>query len=144
MRARKTPAWYWAVAGLALVWNAYGCLDFALTAARSSAYLAAFPPDYVAYLDTLPLWLFGYWAAGVGGALLGSVLLLVRSRWAPATFALSLVGLLVTTLYQRSDETLPASVSGGLAGLMLSLVIWTVALALLVFALRMRRAGILR
>lgn len=137
----KLPVWYWVVAILAILWNAFGCFDFTMTMIRDPGYLAAFPAQYVAYLDTLPLWLAGFWALGVGGGLAASLLLLRRSRVAPTVFAFSLLGLAVTSFYQWTDATAPAT---GLVDKAISAVIWLVALALLSLSLRMLRRGWLR
>jgi hypothetical protein len=40
----------------------------------------------------MPAWMTGVWAIGVWGALAGSVLLLLRSKWAVHVFAASLAG----------------------------------------------------
>ncbi len=122
---------YWLIVALALVWNGLGCLDFGLTLVRDPGYLAYFPPDYVAYLDTLPMWLTPVWALGVGAGLLGSLLLALRSRWAVLAFALSLAGLGGTSLYHLRDPLAPPM---GAGEWLVALAVWSGALALLVFA----------
>lgn len=137
----RAPAWYWIVAVLAVIWNGFGCFDYVMTVTRNAGYLSAFPREYVAYLDTLPLWLVGFWALGVGGGLAGALLLLRRARLAAAAFGVSLLGLAVASVYQWSDTEAPAL---GSADVAISVAIWLIALALLLFALRMLRAGVLR
>ncbi|MCJ1962702.1 hypothetical protein MTR65_18600 [Novosphingobium sp. 2637] len=137
----RAPAWYWIVAVLAVIWNGFGCFDYVMTVTRNVAYLSAFPREYVAYLDTLPLWLVGFWALGVGGGLAGALLLLRRARLAAAAFGVSLLGLVVTSVYQWRDTEAPAISSADVA---ISVAIWLIALALLLFSLRMLRAGVLR
>lgn len=141
MNKARVPAWYWTVAVLAVIWNGFGCLDYLMTVTRNAGYLSAFPREYVAYLDTLPLWLVGFWALGVGGGLAGALLLLRRARLAASAFGISLLGLAVTSVYQWSDAEAPAS---SIADVAISGAIWLIALALLVFSLRMLRAGVLR
>lgn len=139
----RIPVWFWIVAVLAVVWNGFGCIDFTMTLARNADYLAGVPEAYVAYLDTLPMWLMAMWALGVFGALAGSLLLLVRSGWAILPFSASLLGLAVTTFFQLFDEK-PAGLEVQATDMVASLVIWTMAIALLVFAIVMLRKGILR
>ncbi len=83
---RKIPAHYWVVAGLSLLWNAFGAVDYTLTKMRNPAYLANFPPEMMAAIDKFPAWMTIFWALGVWGSLLGSVLLLIRSRLAVTAF----------------------------------------------------------
>ncbi|WP_240339143.1 hypothetical protein [Novosphingobium sp. BW1] len=111
-----------------------------MTVTRNAGYLSAFPRGYVAYLDTLPLWLVGFWALGVGGGLAGALLLLRRARLAAAAFGVSLLGLAVTSVYHWSVTEAPAFRSADVA---VSGAIWLIALALLLFSLRMLRASIL-
>ena len=83
------------------------------------------------------------WACGVGGALLGSILLLARSRYAVAAFIVSLLGLAVSSLNSYILNPLPESMMTGAMTIM-NLLIWAVAIALLLYALRIRRGGVLR
>lgn len=142
--APRTPApWtFWAVAVLSLLWNAFGAFDYTMTNLRDLAYLAQFPPEMMPILDAFPLWAMVAWALGVWGALLGSVLLLVRSRLAVAAFGVSLAGLAVSTAYQVSIDMPPALKTTGM--LMVNLVIWAAAIFLVWFAVRQSRAGRLR
>lgn len=136
------PGWsFWAVAVLAVLWNAFGCLDFTMTASRNPDYLAQVPPEIVDWLDSAPTWTLLPWALGVWGGLAGSLLLLARSGWAVGAFAASLLGLAVSQAWQFSAG-MPASMTtpGMLA---MTAGIWVIALALLWFAWDKRRAGVL-
>ncbi|CDO36330.1 hypothetical protein [Novosphingobium sp. KN65.2] len=141
-RTNVRPPWhFWAAALLSIPWNAFGCLDFTLTVTRSPTYLAQFPPEMIDYVDSFPGWAIVAWALGAWAALLGSVLLVMRSRWTIAAFAASLLGLALTTVYQWTGEA-PATVTGA-GGLAMTALIWIVAIALLWFAVRMRVRGVL-
>lgn len=139
--APKTSApWtFWAVAVLSLLWNAFGAFDYTMTNLRDPAYLAQFPPEMMPILDAFPLWAMAAWALGVWGALLGSVLLLIRSRLAAMAFAVSLAGLAVSMAYQASIDMPPALQTTGM--LVVNLVIWAAAIFLVWFAIREARAG---
>jgi protein-S-isoprenylcysteine O-methyltransferase Ste14 len=69
-------------------------------------------------------------------------LLLVRSRWAVAAFVLSLLGLIGSHIYQYSSNA-PASMNTS-SGTIFAGVLAIVALALLWYAMRLRKQGILR
>lgn len=138
----KAPAWFWVVAVLSLLWNAFGCLDYTMTVTRNPAYIAQFPPETIDYLDAMPVWAIAVWALGVWSALLGSVLLLVRSGWAVTAFAASLLGLGLSTVYQTVSNAPPAMETG--VNLAVMVIVWIVAVALLWFSIGMRARGVLR
>lgn len=141
--AMRTPWWFWAVAIAGLVWNCGGPFDWVMTKTHNASYLAAMTPAQRTWMAGYPVWMEAAWAVGVWGALLGSILLLARSRLAVAVFAASLGGLAVSTLYQYGSGTMPTDMKtpGGLAFLA---AIWVIAVALLWFAARMRARAILR
>ena len=82
----KTPWHLWAVGAVALLWNGYGGYDYVMTQTNNAAYLAQFTAEQRAYFDNFPMWMEAVWAIGVWGAVLGSVLLLLRSNWALQAF----------------------------------------------------------
>jgi hypothetical protein len=137
------PRWhFWVFALLGLLWNAFGAYDFLMTNMRDAAYLAQFPAEMMQWVDAVPYWALGAWALGVWGAVLGSVLLLLRSRFAVHAFAASLAGLAASTFYQATSD-MPASMRTTEATGM-TVVIWIGAIVLLWYALRMRGKGVLR
>lgn len=137
------PWHLWAVGLLSLLWNSAGATDYTMTNTRNAAWLAAMTPEQMAWVDGFPLWATTAWALGVWGAVAGSILLLARSRWAVPAFAVSLAGLVGTTIYQYGVGGMPASMktSGGMA---FSAALWAVAGLLLWYAMRMRARGVLR
>ena len=139
----RTPVHLWIVAALATIWNAFGCFDYLMTQTRNEQYLAHFTDPQRAYFDSFPIWMEAVWALGVWGGLAGALLLLARSRFAVLAFAVSLAGLAVSTLYQYVLSTPPPDMmTGGMIAM--NLAIWAVAIGLLVYAMRMRKAGVLR
>ncbi|HYF23787.1 MAG TPA: hypothetical protein VD929_10360 [Caulobacteraceae bacterium] len=97
----KAPWHLWAVGGLSLLWNAYGAYDYLMTQTRGEAYLREMKMTdaMIAYMDAMPAWTSVFWALGVWGSVAGSVLLLMRRRWAFHAFAVSLLGLVVSMIY---------------------------------------------
>jgi len=97
-------------------------------------------PDQIAYFDSFPAWAVAVWAIGVWGAFFGSVLLLLRSRFAVHSFAIAILGLLGTTYFQHFTTSVPADLQN--AGL--DTAIWVITLFTLWYAMKMRREGVLR
>jgi hypothetical protein len=139
----RAPLHLWIVGGLSALWNAFGCFDYLMTQTRNAAYLAQLTAEQRAYYDAMPAWVDGAWAFGVWGALAGSLLLVLRSRWAVTAFALSLAGLAAATLYSRLLSTAPPGMDAA-AMLIMNLVIWAAAIGFLLYAMAMRRRGVLR
>ena len=139
----KAPVHLWIVAVLATVWNAFGAFDYIMTQTRNEAYLAHFTDPQRAYFDSFPMWMEATWAFGVWGGMAGALLLLLRSRYAVAAFAISLAGLAISTVYQYVLTDPPADMmTGTMIGM--NVAIWAIAIGLLLYAMRMRRNGVLR
>jgi hypothetical protein len=141
--ANRTPLHLWIVGALATLWNGFGCFDYLMTQTRNAEYLANFTDPQRVYFESFPLWMEAMWAFGVWGGLAGSLLLLARSRHAVAAFAVSLAGLAASTVYQYVLSSPPADMTTG-GMIAMNLAIWAVAIALLVYAIRVRRRGLLR
>ncbi|MBB5687508.1 hypothetical protein [Sphingobium boeckii] len=141
--AAKTPWHLWAVSLISALWNCGGVFDFTMTNSRNADYLAGFSPEMMTWVDAFPLWSILAWGAGVFGALAGSLLLLARSRWAVLSFAVSLAGLMLVTIYQFALSDRPASLTSG-GEWLFSAALHIVAILLLYYALRMRTKGVLR
>jgi len=139
----RTPWHLWVVGGLSLLWNAGGAFDYVMTQTHNAGYLAAFTPEQKAWFVSFPLWMTAAWALGVWGAILGSLLLLLRSRWAVHAFAVSLAGLVVATVYQYFIGAMPESLRTN-GGMGFTFVLWIVAALLLWYGARQRAAGVLR
>lgn len=136
-----TPAHLWVVGLASLLWNAFGAFDFIMTNVRDPGYLQQFPVAMMDYIDAMPVWVIASWALGVWGAVLGSILLLARSRFAVTAFAASLLGLAASTVYQQIHGMPEAARTQGMAAM--NLMIWAGAILFFAYALRMRRRGVL-
>lgn len=132
----KAPWHLWTVGVLSLLWNAIGCYIYTMTMLRDPTLMASAPPEMRRALDAAPVWADAAWALGVWGALLGSILLLLRRRLAVPAFAVSLAGLLLTTIWQ-ANAGVPMNVPQ-------AAMIWAIALFLLWYAWAMRRRSVLR
>ncbi|MCY1672214.1 hypothetical protein OVA07_14500 [Novosphingobium sp. SL115] len=142
---KPAPAHLWAVGVISLLWNSFGCVDYTMTKLDPVGYLASMNmgPTEVAYMQAMPVWFNAFWALGVWGSLAGSVLLLLRSRHAVTVFALALLGLLVTQLYQFFGPPMPpAMATPAMYGM--TAVIWASMAFFLWYARKMAVQGVLR
>lgn len=143
----QSPWHLWVVGGVSLLWNCFGAMDYTMSQLRNEAYLGTAAEsmgvtaaEMIAFIDSFPVWMHAFWALGVWGALAGSVLLLMRSRYAVWAFAVSLIGLAVTQLYQAT--TVQPDWMDTSKGM--TIFIWSVATFLLIYAVSMKKKGVLR
>lgn len=141
-REAGRPWHMWAVGVLGTLWNCIGAFDYVMSQTRNAAYMAAFASEQLDYFYAFPGWAVAGWALGVWGGLIGSLLLLLRSRWAVHAFALSLIGLAISTVYQLMTPMPASMTTPGAIGLTVG--IWVIAGLLLWYAMRMRWRGFLR
>ena len=144
----RTPAHLWIVGVLSLLWNCFGAYDYIMTRTRNMDYLSSMPGvdpnELLAYVDSYPLHAQIGWGLGVWGALLGSILLLMRSRFAVHAFAVSMLGVVLSLVWSLAmGPPPPAGTDQGMAAAM-PYVITIVAAALLFYAWRQRANGVLR
>ena len=143
----RTPWHLWALGIVSLLWNAFGANDYLQTQLGNLAYFETMlagsdvaPAQAMAYFQSFPAGVMGSWALGVWGAVAGSILLLLRTRFAVWAFAASLIGLGVNTLYQvltPQPDWIDSSTP-------MTIVIWSIATFLLIYAISMRGKGVLR
>lgn len=97
----KTPWHLWLVGVLALLWNGFGGYDFIMTTTQGEKYFRAsgFDQAMIDYFNAMPMWMYVPWTLGVWGAVLGSILLLMRNRLAAPLFGLSLLGAVGSLVY---------------------------------------------
>ena len=139
----RTPWHLWAVGILSLLWNLFGVFDFSMSLSQGEAYFRSMgmTEPQIAYFNAMPGWTYVAWALGVFGGALGSLLLLLRRRWALHAFAASLAGLIASLIYTfvLSDG---AEVMGGQTPI--QFVILAVCLFLVGYAAWAARRGWLR
>ncbi len=119
----RAPTHLWIVGGLSLVWACFGCLDYVMTNLKNPTWMAQMTPDQIAYMATLPSWLTAFWAFGVWGGLAGSILLLMRNRYAVQAFGVSCIGAIIGLGYQLVIAKMPASMKAGFGGVLPWLII---------------------
>ena len=140
--AKGSVPWHlWLVGVLALLWNGYGGYDYVMTQTNNAAYLANYTEAQRAYFDSFPMWMEAVWAIGVWGGVLGSILLLLRSKWAFHALLASLIAFAVSVVY---GQTSGGNEVMGSMGLIFSGVIFLIGLALVMYARAMTKRGVLR
>jgi hypothetical protein len=141
---RRVPWHFWVVCIVAVLWNGFGGCDFTMSLTQGDTYYRSMgmTEAQIASFHSFPVWAWFAWGLGVWGAIAGTVLLLIRSRYALPAFVASLLGLLASLVYTHalSDEGKLA----GTTGLILNGVILAGCLFFIWYARRMARQGVLR
>ena len=140
--AKKTPWHLWVIGIIALLWNSMGALDFVMTNTRNEAYMSQFTPEQLEHFYGFPAWLVADWGIAVWGGVLGAVLLLARRRLAVPVFLVSLIAMVISTIYTYGIAN-GMEVVGDTFSLVFTAVIFLVALALYVYARKMAGSGVL-
>jgi hypothetical protein len=138
---RRTPIHLWIIGVLALLWNAMGAFDYLASQLNLEFYMSQFSEQQLAYFNSFPTWLVAFWAFGVWGAFVGTIFLLLRKSWAIWAYAVSILGMFVTSIY-NFGMTNGLEVMGT-SGLIFTIVIWVIAIALLVYAIWLSKKGVL-
>lgn len=142
----KAPWHLWVVGVLSLLWSGFGAFDFIQTTTRGEAYMreSGFGDDMIAYFTAMPGWMYVPWTMGVWGAVLGSVLLLARSRWALHALLISLAGAVISLLYQKVINPPPPPPPEFAMMAWMPYVITLIAAFLAWYAWTMGKKGVLR
>ena len=144
-----TPVHIWIVGALSFVWSCFGCYDYLMTRLRDTDYIASAMPGVdpnavLAWVDAFPLYAQIGWGLGVWMGLAGSILLLMRHRWAVWAYGLSLIGAILGLGYQIA---LAPPLAGAHETAMMKAVPYVViliAVALVLYARAMEKKGVLR
>lgn len=139
----RAPWHLWVVGILALLWNGFGVFDYVMSLARGEAYYRAsgMTEGLIAYYRSMPIWVYVPWTLGIGGAVVGTVLLLVRSRFAVHAFIVSLIGSIVSNAAAILLSN-GAFLASGMP--LVPILILVVCVLLALYASWMRRRGVLR
>ena len=135
----KTPWHLWVVGIVTLLWNSIGGFSYTMTRLGMLEALGMGEVE-IAYFASAPMWSNLFWALGVWGAIAGSILILLRSRFAFYSVAVAIIGLLGSNIWQYGMSDIPES----LASPVLTILIWITTLFMLFYARRMTEAGVLR
>ena len=137
----KIPVWYWIVAGLLTLWNAFGVFDFLATNLMSEAYLQAYTPEQRAFFTGFPLWFIIIWGLAIFTAFFGALSLLLKKSWAVMLSMASVALYVLSSVYTLL-------IAGGMAlmgttGMVMSAVIFVILVFQAGFARWARNRGFL-
>lgn len=144
----RTPVHLWIVGILALLWSCFGAYDYTMTRMRNLDYIASAMPGVdanaaLAWVDSMPMYAQVGWGLGVWLGLLGSVVLLMRSRWAVWCFGISFIGAVLSLGYQIALAP-PLAGAGGAFYTAMPYVIIAICAFLLWYSWNAEKKGVLR
>lgn len=90
---------FWIVSTVGLIWNLLGVMAYLGTVMMTPEALAALPADQQALITATPAWATAAFATAVWGGALGSLLLLLRKKWATPVLIISFVGIVVQMIH---------------------------------------------
>ena len=96
----KPTTAFWIISVLALLWNLMGVWAYIDHVTMTSETLLAKPIEEQALYTNVPAWATAAFAIAVWGSTLGSILLLVRKRWATPVFVIAFAGIIVQMVHQ--------------------------------------------
>lgn len=73
---------FWLVSLFAVIWGVFGIIDYYMISSQNPNYLAQLPVKFKELINGFPLWREILWFISIGGALVGGLLMLIRSAWA--------------------------------------------------------------
>lgn len=140
----KTPWHLWLVGVVSLLWNGFGAYDFIMSTTQGETYWRAsgMTQPMIDYYNAMPTWMYVPWTLGVWGAIAGSILLLLRMKWAVHAFALSVIGA-VTSLIFGLMNPMPGLPPEMAVMAYMPWIIAAIAAFLLWYAWAMRKKGVL-
>jgi len=135
----KAPWHLWLVGILSLLWNASGAWVFVQAQTGNPMDMDA---NEIAYYAEQPVWAVVLTDLAFAGAILGAVALLLRSRWAPPLYLLSIAAIVLSAAGDIARGS--ALLLQDRGWLTLALVTTSLALLQWVYARWMGKRGVLR
>ena len=95
--ARTGAPWqFWTIAVLGLLWNCIGVYFYIQARLDPDAVMTGATGEMRDYVANMPLWANIGYGFGIWGSFAGSVLMVLRSRYAVSAFWVSLIGAIVS------------------------------------------------
>jgi len=139
---KKAPWHLWTIGIVSLLWNAMGAMDFVMTQTKNEAYMSEFTPEQLEFFYGFPIWLVVTWGVAVWGAVIGSILLLLRKTLAVWVFLISFLSMVITSIHNFVFSN-GLEAMGGLLPLIFTTIIFIVGLGLFIYARKMNQNGFL-
>ncbi|MFT5302501.1 MAG: hypothetical protein ACI87E_000044 [Mariniblastus sp.] len=95
----RVPAWYWAIAAVALLWNLLGCAAFGTEIFAQEAMMETWTEEQKEWARSIPGWIYFVYGVAVTTGVAGSIGLFMRNGWTVALFAICLATVIVQMLY---------------------------------------------
>ena len=95
----KPNALFWVVGIIALLWNAMGVNAYIQQAYNTEAHRAQYSAEQLQIMENLPTWYTAFFAIAVFAGAFGCIALLLRKKLANILFKLSLLAVLIQTVY---------------------------------------------
>ena len=138
----RGPWHIWVIGIVALLWNAMGAFDFVMTQTNNEAYMSNFTAEQLDFFTGFPFWVVAVWAIAVWGGVIGTLLLLLRMKWAVPVFLASFAAMVITAIHNYGFSN-GMEVMGDLFSLIFTAVIFLIALALYLYARAMHKREVL-
>ena len=139
----KPKLWFWIIAVLGLLWNAYGVSAYLLTAYKVESVRAVFTEAQLDLVDATPAWLTGVFAIAVFSGFLGCIFLMARRKFAILLFGISLLCVLIKMITEWFT-TAKIEVFGTMEGIVLPLSIIVIAIFLYFYSKGAKQKGWIR
>lgn len=95
----KPTTAFWIIAILGLLWNLVGANQYVQQAYKTKAFTAMYTPEQLELINNMPAWATAAFALAVFGGVFGCLLLLLKRKQAVLLFQVSLLGIIVQTIY---------------------------------------------
>ncbi len=138
----RGPWHIWVIGIVALLWNAMGAFDFVMTQTNNEAYMSNFTAEQLDFFTGFPFWVVAVWAIAVWGGVIGTLLLLLRMKWAVPVFLASFAAMVITAIHNYGFSN-GVEVMGDPFSLIFTAVIFLITLALYLYARAMQKRGVL-
>ena len=139
---KSTPWHLWLIGVLALLWFAMGCYDFVMTQTQNEAYMKYFTDAQKNYFNGFPFWAVTVWAISVWGGLIASILLLMRKNLATPIYLASIIMYLLACVH--NFLLTDGAELMGTVGLIMSVIILLISIALYFYSRAQTARGVLR
>ncbi len=134
---------FWTISAVALVWNLLGFMLYLMqVTATPETLAAAYTPEQVDLMQSIPAWATSMTAIATTAGVLGCILLLLRRAIALPVLVASLVALIAQDIY--TFGLTPTIEVFGTAPLVIQTIVLLIAVFLVWYALRAKARGILR
>ncbi len=138
---KKTPIHLWVIGGLGLVWNLLGGMNYYMTQTMGVEAFAELDDGMRAYMESIPAWFDAAWAIAVWGSVVACIFLLLRKAWAGPLFLVCLFSQALCVVYAIMHNAY--SLPGGMLMLIISALVFGIALGLWLYARGMAKKGFL-